>query len=373
MQGENPSQILNILLDHGHEAYYVGGCVRDTLLGRPIHDWDITTSALPEETIACFSHCIPTGIQHGTVTVLLDGVQAEVTTYRSDGAYLDGRHPAQVSFVRSLQEDLARRDFTINAMAMSVDGMVIDLYGGQADLDAKVIRCVGEPKRRFREDALRMLRAFRFSAQLGFEIEGETLRAIETCATLCGGLSVERIRDEVEKTLLSAHPERLQDMTALGLLVCCDPDLSQDCGWLKELPQDRLVRWAGLCRLWPRLDLAKMRLDKRSAADAMAAGRCVPPQTRLEWKKLIAVQGRERARIVAMLEHRTLQVEEILSSGECLSLRELAVNGSDFPDLSGPAVGTVLRGLLDRVLEHPEENEQKKLLEIYKNSIDYCY
>ena len=154
-----PDAIIKTLEDAGFEARYVGGCVRDTLLDRPIHDWDIASQALPEDVLRLFPHCVPTGIRHGTVTVLLDGVSAEVTTYRLDGAYHDGRHPEGVCFVRSLAEDLARRDFTINAMAMDESGAVTDLFGGREDLSRRVIRCVGEPETRFREDALRMLRA----------------------------------------------------------------------------------------------------------------------------------------------------------------------------------------------------------------------
>ena len=182
-----PDAIIKTLEDAGFEARYVGGCVRDTLLDRPIHDWDIASQALPEDVLRLFPHCVPTGIRHGTVTVLLDGVSAEVTTYRLDGAYHDGRHPEGVCFVRSLAEDLARRDFTINAMAMDESGAVTDLFGGREDLSRRVIRCVGEPETRFREDALRMLRAYRFAAQLGFSLDAQTQAAIER-----GGLSMEQ-------------------------------------------------------------------------------------------------------------------------------------------------------------------------------------
>ena len=189
-----PDAIIKTLEDAGFEARYVGGCVRDTLLDRPIHDWDIASQALPEDVLRLFPHCVPTGIRHGTVTVLLDGVSAEVTTYRLDGAYHDGRHPDGVRFVRSLAEDLARRDFTINAMAMDESGAVTDLFGGREDLSRRVIRCVGEPETRFREDALRMLRAYRFAAQLGFSLDAQTQAAIRRCAPLCASLSRERVR-----------------------------------------------------------------------------------------------------------------------------------------------------------------------------------
>ena len=178
MTARAPSEILDTLEQAGYEAYYVGGCVRDRLLGRPVHDWDITTSAMPEVVLALFGHCVPTGIAHGTVTVLLEDTGAEVTTFRTDGSYHDGRHPDRVTFVRSLREDQARRDFTVNAMAMDRRGRIYDAFGGQADLDRRLLRAVGDPETRFREDALRMLRALRFAAQLGFALDPDTARAI---------------------------------------------------------------------------------------------------------------------------------------------------------------------------------------------------
>ena len=182
-----PDAILQTLERAGFEARYVGGCVRDTLLGRPVHDWDIASQALPEDVLRLFPRCVPTGLQHGTVTVLLDGTSAEVTTYRLDGAYHDSRHPDGVRFVRSLADDLARRDFTINAMAMDLSGSITDLFGGREDLARGVIRCVGDAETRFREDALRMLRARRFAAQLGFALEAGTEAAIGRCAaSACG-------------------------------------------------------------------------------------------------------------------------------------------------------------------------------------------
>lgn len=373
MLKSGPITILNTLSAAGYEAYYVGGCVRDHLLCRPIHDWDITTSALPEQTMACFVHCVPTGIKHGTVTVLLDGLQAEVTTFRCDGSYHDGRHPEQVTFVRSLEQDLARRDFTINAMAMDRNGRLVDLYGGRSDLDAKLLRCVGDPERRFREDALRMLRAIRFSAQLGFAIEPQTWAAIERCAPLCAGLSAERIRDEVEKTLLSPCPERLLDMARFGMLQPYGAEPTGDLAWLTDLPAIRSVRWAGLCRLWPSLNLHALRLDRKTARDAMEIGRESWPQSRLQWKQFTARQGQERAILAAQLAGFEELLQQILASGECLSLKELAVSGKDFPDLPGKCVGEILHTLLYHVLEHPEDNQKKILLGIIENSIDYCY
>ena len=196
---EDVKRIINTLKEAGFEAYAVGGCVRDCLLGKTPNDWDITTSALPTEVKGLFSHTFDTGIKHGTVTVLLHHVGYEVTTYRIDGEYEDGRHPKEVSFTRSLKEDLLRRDFTINAMAYNEEDGIQDLFGGQQDLADGIIRCVGKAEDRFGEDALRMLRAVRFSAQLGFEIESETLKAMKSLSANLKLVSAERIRVELVK------------------------------------------------------------------------------------------------------------------------------------------------------------------------------
>lgn len=365
MKMQRPNEILKVLREHGYEAYYVGGCVRDTLLGRNVHDWDITTSALPEQIMACFDHCIPTGIKHGTVTVLLENTQAEVTTYRTDGVYCDGRHPQQVSFVRQLSQDLARRDFTINAMAMDENGDIVDLYGGQNDLKKKLIRCVGDPDVRFAEDALRMLRAVRFSAQLDFSIDPATLGAIKRNASLCNTLSAERVRDEIEKTICSSRPERMDHMAELGIVERCAPSCLCSCRWLARLPAEPIIRWSALCRTWRDLDLSVLRLSKRMTLDAIAAGRCDIPQSTVEWKKLIAEQGRAVALIAATLSEQKNVVEQILSSGDCLSLRQLAVSGKDFPSLSGPDLGEHLKRLLQHVLEHPEDNQRDILINLF--------
>ena len=200
------TRVLNALRDAGFEAYAVGGCVRDSLLGRVPSDWDITTSALPEDIKKIFRRTVDTGIAHGTVTVLLDDEALEVTTYRIDGTYSDGRHPDQVTFTPSLSEDLMRRDFTINAMACSESTGLVDLFGGLEDLKEKRIRCVGDPMARFSEDALRILRAVRFSAQLGFSVSEETLAAIKKLAPRLGAVSAERICQEMMKIMGSPHP-----------------------------------------------------------------------------------------------------------------------------------------------------------------------
>ena len=209
--------IINTLEEAGYEAYAVGGCVRDSILGREPDDWDITTSAKPEETKHLFPRTVDTGIKHGTVTVLLGGEGFEVTTYRIDGTYEDGRHPAEVTFTANLKEDLRRRDFTINAMAYNDRSGLVDLYDGLADMEKRVIRCVGDARERFDEDALRMLRAVRFSAQLGYRIDEATGEAVRALAPNLQKISAERIQAELVKLVTSPHPDYLRNAYELGI------------------------------------------------------------------------------------------------------------------------------------------------------------
>lgn len=209
--------IINNLQLHGYEAFAVGGCVRDSILARRPQDWDITTSAKPEEIKKLFRRTIDTGIEHGTVTVLFGKDSFEVTTYRIDGSYEDSRHPKEVQFTNRLEEDLRRRDFTINAMAYNDQVRLVDVFGGMQDLNHHLIRCVGDPEERFSEDALRILRAVRFSAQLNFPIESATADAIRKLAPNLQNISAERIQAELVKLLVSPHPERIRDAYELGL------------------------------------------------------------------------------------------------------------------------------------------------------------
>lgn len=224
--------VLKQLRDAGYEAYVVGGCVRDSLLHRMPDDWDITTSAKPEDTKRIFRRTVDTGIQHGTVTVMVDRTGYEVTTYRIDGEYADGRHPEHVTFTASLLEDLKRRDFTINAMAYSPAEGLVDEFDGIGDINRRVIRAVGDPVQRFTEDALRMMRAIRFSAQLDYRIDEDTREGIRLLAPNLQKVSAERIRVELEKLLLSEHPEELKEAYELGLLRQFLPELSEcmECG-----------------------------------------------------------------------------------------------------------------------------------------------
>lgn len=206
---EKVKYIIDTIMEAGYEAYAVGGCIRDSILGREPSDWDITTSASPFQVKELFRRTIDTGIKHGTVTVMLDKEGFEVTTYRIDGEYEDSRHPKEVIFTASLEEDLKRRDFTINAMAYNEKDGLVDIFEGMKDIERQVIRCVGSPIERFTEDALRMMRAVRFSAQLGYQIEEETGRAIQCLASNLSKISAERIQVELVKLVSSPHPDYL--------------------------------------------------------------------------------------------------------------------------------------------------------------------
>ena len=268
----NANRIIHTLQEAGHEAYIVGGCVRDAILGKEPGDWDITTSAKPEEVKALFRRTIDTGIEHGTVTVMLDKEGYEVTTYRVDGKYEDHRRPTSVTFTASLIEDMKRRDFTINAMAYNETEGVIDHFDGMKDLERKIIRCVGEPKERFDEDALRILRALRFSAQLDFSIDEKTREAIRNQAVYLKDISAERIHVELTKLLVSSHPERLRTAYELGVTKVVLPELDvmmeteqnnkhhmytvgdHTLRVVQEVPATETLRWAALLH-----DVAKPR------------------------------------------------------------------------------------------------------------------
>lgn len=233
---EKVKQIIKSLMANGYEAYAVGGCVRDSILLKEPDDWDITTSARPEQVKEIFGRTIDTGIQHGTVTVMLEHEGFEVTTYRIDGEYEDHRRPRDVEFTTLLAEDLKRRDFTINAMAYNDEEGIVDLFGGMEDLERKLIRCVGEPEERFAEDALRILRAVRFSAQLGFRIEERTKEAIRRLAPTLKDISAERIQVELVKTLISGEPEKIREARELGITAAILPEYDALAGVVQNNP-----------------------------------------------------------------------------------------------------------------------------------------
>lgn len=227
-------RIIRALQEHGYDAYAVGGCVRDSLLDRSPADWDITTSAKPMEVKEIFKRTVDTGLQHGTVTVLMEKEGFEVTTYRIDGEYEDSRHPKEVIFTGNLEEDLKRRDFTINAMAYNDETGLVDVFGGIRDLESKIVRCVGNPRERFTEDALRILRAVRFSAQLGFTIEKDTAYWAKALAPTLEKISAERIQTELVKLLVSAHPQYLKTAWELGITQIVLPEFDA----MMETPQN---------------------------------------------------------------------------------------------------------------------------------------
>jgi len=227
--------IINTLINNGYEAYIVGGCVRDSILQKKPKDWDITTKANPNKVMKLFDKVVLTGLKHGTVTVMINNEGYEVTTYRTDGVYEDNRHPKEVQFVSCLKEDLARRDFTINAMAYNEKEGLVDYFGGMQDLNNKIIKTVGEPKKRFNEDALRMLRAIRFSAQLNFKIDENVLYMIKELKYNIKNISKERIREEFNKTILS-NPRKIEILKACGILSYIIPGINESYGFNQNNP-----------------------------------------------------------------------------------------------------------------------------------------
>ena len=379
-------QILTTLQGRGYGAYLVGGCVRDMLLGVQPHDWDICTSALPEQVMELFPGSRPTGLSHGTVTVRLGSREAEVTTFRAESSYADHRHPDAVRFVGDLTEDLRRRDFTMNAIALSAEGILTDPFGGMADIRQQRIRCVGEPEERFEEDALRMFRALRFSARLGFSVDLFTLEGIRQKAPLATALAVERVKEELEKTLLSPAPEMLYTVIELGLMDRflihrqVDPTLLHR---LRRLPKKAMERWVAFavalrragCIASEREFLSSLRLDRRCidcCGEAAALLKTPPPETELQWKRALSQYGVDPVRCAALCldafdsggHARTLRA--ILRSGECFSLRHLAVSGDDLIalGLQGRQVGEMLHFLLDYVMEYPDNNRRELLLSL---------
>ena len=396
----NVEWILNTLRAHGYEAFAVGGCVRDTMLGRTPGDWDITTSARPEQVKAVFRHTVDTGLQHGTVTVLKDHTGYEVTTYRIDGEYEDGRHPKSVEFTAELREDLRRRDFTINAMAYSHETGVVDLFGGMEDLKQGVIRCVGNPVDRFTEDALRILRAIRFSAQLGFEIEEGTRDALALIAPNLKNVSKERIMTELTNLLLSSHPERMRLVFETGMSPYIAEhfdeavtDWEQAEEFLRAagelLPETKAVRWAAFLKeLAPKeaagiMTALKSDNDTRDRVRTLTDwfDRPISPEHAGVRRAMSAMTDEEfddllRLREVAWTvrhsrsgDPRVLAAlrDEIRARGDCIRLKDLAVTGRDLIEAGirpGKQLGQILGDLFACVLEEPEKNRKETLLDM---------
>lgn len=416
-------RIIGTLEENGYEAFAVGGCVRDSLLGRVPGDWDITTSALPQEVKRLFRKTVDTGIAHGTVSVLLrkrdtaEGVKKEetgrrtagvnpfyaayeVTTYRVDGVYKDGRHPESVSFTPSLLEDLKRRDFTINAMAYSPQRGLMDEFDGISDLQNGVIRCVGDPDARFSEDALRILRAVRFGAQLSFAVEPETERAIRTHVANLAMVSRERIQTELSKLLCSAHPERVSELFRLGMepYICEKFDLAEHGIFsalrteFQALPLSRKYRryamlLTGLMETDARAVLRGLKLDNDTVKKALILSggllRYIPAE-RYALKKVMQTMTpelmRELLELKKMFRDTVLYrahcygedadalsrlFEDILRKEEPVYLSDLAVRGSDLLAAgvpSGPYIGEILASMLDDVQHEPVHNSVLYLL-----------
>ena len=391
--------IIDNIRSHGYEAFIVGGCVRDAVLGRIPGDWDITTSAKPEQVKEIFGKTVDTGLKHGTVTIIKHGSGYEVTTYRIDGEYLDGRHPETVEFTPDLREDLKRRDFTINAMAYSHETGIVDEFEGMEDLNRRVIRCVGCAKDRFTEDALRILRAVRFAAQLDFVIENETYKAIAEIAPNLVHVSKERIQVELTKLLLSDHPEKIWMVDATGIAEYVTPgftevferelesrssrDVLKEC-WagIAALPADKSHRWAGFLRhMMPEQAvkiLRGLKLDNDTignvknmitafqaplAVDKVEIRRLLSRVTEYQFlgaMQLKKLDGDETVPGILQL------FEEIKEAGDCVSLKQLAVNGGDLLAKGlekGKQIGDGLMYLLNLVLEKPELNKKDILLE----------
>lgn len=428
--------IIEELEKHGFEAYAVGGCVRDSILGRTPDDWDITTSATPVQVKEIFKKTIDTGIQHGTITVMIDKCGYEVTTYRIDGEYEDNRHPKEVIFTSNLVEDLKRRDFTINAMAYSEKAGLVDVFDGIGDINKKMIRCVGKAAERFNEDALRILRAVRFAAQLQFQIEGETKEAVKELSPNLKNISAERIQTELVKLLMSSQPERLEEAYQLGItrVVLPEFDRMMECNQetvhhqytvgkhtleaLKHIECDRTLRLTMLFH-----DIGKPEkktLDNQGKAhfhghaelgadmaetilrrlkfDNLTMGKVKklvelhdhrPSLTKKSVKKLMVKSGVElfepllkvkkadtlaqsqykREEKLSYLEELEKIYLQVLEEKDCISLKELAVNGGDLLAAGipqGKRMGEILKDLFEMVLEQPEINTKEQLLEIVK-------
>ncbi|KRE98173.1 hypothetical protein ASG89_03900 [Paenibacillus sp. Soil766] len=416
MNDPGASEVLTSLMEAGYEAYYVGGCVRDVVLGRPIKDIDIATSALPEQVIQIFQRTVPTGLQHGTVTVLIAQGAYEVTTFRKEAAYEGFRRPASVAYISDLTEDLRRRDFTMNAMAMDVAGVLQDPYGGQTDLAAGVLRCVGIAEERFGEDALRMLRCIRFASTYDLEIEASTWQALLANAPLLRHIAMERVRSELQRMVEGPAPARaVRLLLASGLLAYLKKQLPLPFeAWLAwddaldvvSALEGQHDRWSMLLMLLEvpadvvraaLQELTFSRADGAAVAEVLALRDAVAAQVRVDdpaplervWKLGAVRRGEAAARALLRLLRELPQVEgkrgglarflvetapELLRRGEawlkevpCFSLKELAISGQDvavaLDRQPGPWMGRLLQDLLERAALGEIPNEREALID----------
>ena len=380
-----PTHIIGVLerfKNADEESYVVGGCVRDILLGRPLNDFDITAAALPERTAELFSDCriIETGIKHGTLTVIVEGEPLEITTFRIDGDYKDSRHPEQVIFTHRIEDDLARRDFTVNAMAYNPWQGLVDPFGGRDDLASRIIRAVGEPQKRFTEDALRIMRAFRFSATLGFEIEKNTLSAAQSCKKGLANIARERIGVEFAKLLLAPDPgPALEKMRDGGILEYVTGGYCPDSlvlSLLAKMPADEGAR-LGLFLSEADGESAKEIISglKRSgiitkSALATIRGCKKSIENDVEARRLIALCGvyARNASVASVLLGNSPHeaIRRVAENTAPCTLRELAITGKDLmaAGLEGRAVGRALDAALAAVINDPSLNEKERLIEL---------
>ncbi len=374
--------ILQKLENSGFEAYIVGGCCRDILLGKIPHDWDITTSALPENIVEIFDKTIPTGMAHGTVTVCIDRQNVEVTTFRTDGEYTDCRRPDKVVFTPNLKEDLSRRDFTMNAIAMDKNFNIIDPFDGQIDIKNRKIRCVGKAEKRFEEDALRMFRAIRFKAQLGFEFDSEILPTIKKLSSNAIFVSAERIYAETCKILLSPTPQTIEIAINSGLFAkYLKSDNAPNLGALSDLPCDLKSRFTALCAVLKRDSLIENStnfLKSLTCESKIIKSVSMSIEPDFLWKttktlpKIVAKVGRENAVPTASamqicgFENAVAEMQNLLAENRCLTVKELDISGGDLMNLGirGVKVGECLNLLLVHVLKFPNDNKHEILLEL---------
>jgi tRNA nucleotidyltransferase (CCA-adding enzyme) len=378
--------IIDKLEAAGYEAWLVGGCVRDCLLGREPHDWDIASSAAPDVVIALFEKTVPTGVKYGTVTVFCNGRKAEVTTFRSESGYDDCRRPSNVSFGKDIITDLSRRDFTINAMAYNTKRGLLDPLGGRDDMEKRLVSAVGNPDVRFMEDALRILRAFRFAAQLDFTVEPLTLEAAFKNAPLVEKISGERIKSELDRMLLSERAIKVFELARTGALNFLDIAVPPEITWHGMLPYSLAARYAAFFYLCEPIDVSvtmdKLRFDTRTRNSVLwmlSELEREPPDTKAGIKRRLssgvtpqiyadylrlnhALKGRDTSEILAAL----FEIEE---KNEPYTLRMLAVNGTELTGAGfqkGPECGRILTLLLDKVIENPNLNDRNMLLSLAK-------
>ncbi len=414
---ENVDKCINKLNALGYEAYVVGGCVRDSVIGRVPNDWDVCTSALPEDIKGAFRglKTIDVGIEHGTVAVIVDGGTVEITTYRVDGEYVDNRRPDNVTFTSSLKEDLARRDFTINAMAYSDEVGIVDYFYGQKDIDGKIIRCVGIPKDRFNEDALRIMRALRFAAQLNYTIEEETFKGIVETKELLKNISVERIAIELNKLILADEPQQMANMLfkldiptiIINFMHKCSlkvdkvDELTENCGQIMgRCQKDLIIRLTVFLNyIIQGYNLVDNFIEGRNQRKSKMAEEILRSlkydnytiksvstlmlyydekieAEKLYIKNILKVIDIEMFTKVLYMkkgccgyesvkEHFEI-LEAIVENKECYKLKDLKIDGNELIRLgisSGKIVGEMLKALLDIVMINPEMNTFEKLRE----------